>query len=72
LNIEIEKPKEPCPDFKNPEELVWDLEMTDPDKLIYTFEIPELIHPNMKVSGMLNSEKFIKHKKKENILTIKK
>jgi inner membrane protein involved in colicin E2 resistance len=72
LILKVEKPKEPCPDFKNPEELVWDIQMTDAEKKVYVYNFPELLHPNQKISGMRNQDSFIKFDYEKQVLSIEK
>ena len=72
LILKVFKPKEPCPDFKTTDEVVWKIEMTDPRKNKYVYDIPDLLHPNMKLAGLTKADKFIRLDKENKTLTIRK
>ena len=46
--------------------------MTDPEKKLYIYKFPELIHKNHLITGLRNSDRFINFKKKEQVLSISK
>ena len=59
INLVISKPKEPCPDFKEEEQL-WDLFMTNPRLNNYSWPIPDRLHPNMRAVNLERSDKMVR------------